>query len=70
MRPLPDLLQAAAFAARRPAHVVLLADRGDARRASPALPATSVPPGGSEPQARGAIPIRTGRPRSSTGSGT
>ena len=28
--PLPHLLQAAAFAARRPAHVVLLADRGDA----------------------------------------
>ena len=28
--PLPHLLEAAAFAARRPAHVVLLADRGDA----------------------------------------
>ena len=28
--PLPYLLQAAAFAARRPAHVVLMADRGDA----------------------------------------
>jgi hypothetical protein len=39
-------------------------------RPSPTPPATSVPHGGSEPQTRGAIPIRTGRPRSTTGSGT
>ena len=39
-------------------------------RSSPTPPATSVPPGGSEPRARSAIPIRTGRPGSTTGSGT
>ena len=70
--PLPHLREVAAAAARRPAYVVVLADRDDA--------AVIAHVAGDLRQARrydvGARPgthpvrIRTGRPRSTTGSGT
>ena len=68
--PLPHLLETAAFAARRPAHVVVLADRDGAAVIAHAA-------GDQHParrfrcrQARSANRTRTGRPRCTTGSGT